>query len=104
MHKKNFLILLIIPYATEINIVTAPLFDRIIANLYAVDVLCMLMYTPVIHMECSATHYFYSFTSDDSLELSAEGITGRVLLIFTGVISILIWVAIFTAAAWRQFG
>ena len=53
----------------------------------------------------SATYYLiYNFKSGDSLGLSAEGITGRVLLIVTGVISILIWVAIFTAAACRQFG
>ena len=48
-------------------------------------------------MEYSATHFNTSGDSTDTPGLSAEGITGRVLLIVSGVMSMLVWAFMFTA-------
>ena len=42
--------------------------------------------------------------STDSSGLSAEGITGRVLLIFTGVISLLVWVVMLATMSYAFLG
>ena len=58
------------------------------------------------HLWSYGTHC-YSFCADgstDTLEVSAEGITGRVLLILTEIISILLWLIIFAQAAYFLLG
>ena len=47
---------------------------------------------------------FTSGNSTDSMGLSTEGITGRVLLIVTGVIALLVWVVMVAVLSYAFLG